>query len=159
MCTFSQIFPLPLKFPSNMSRSQTSIGNPFLSHSPADCFFLSPVNSVDKVLLPCYGNLPYYPIVSPVGFFTFPSFPPSLTLTHSPHTHQLALSLSAQMIPTSLPHVSCPVIGPQHSSSRPFQPIQTALSQAGRRRCLQIPMRDSFSHLHVTSCDAFRRGL
>lgn len=83
-----------------------------------------------------------------------------LSHSHSfPLTHTSWLSLSAQMIPTSLPHVSCPVIGPQHCSSRPFQPIQTALSQAGRRRCLQIPMRDSFSHLHVTSCDAFRRGL
>ena len=156
MCTFPQIFPLPLKFPSNMSRSQTSIGNPFLSHSPADCFFLSPVNSVDKV--PGLATSPIIQLFHQLVSSPSPHFPP-LSLSLIPLTHTSWLSLSAQMIPTSLPHVSCPVIGPQHCSSRPFQPIQTALSQAGRRRCLQIPMRDSFSHLHVTSCDAFRRGL
>ena len=140
-----------------MSRSQTSIGNPFLSHLPADCFFLSPVNSVDKV--PGLTTSPIIRLFHQLVSSPSPHFPSHSLSLIPPHTHQLALSLSAQMIPTSLPHVSCPVIGPQHCPSRPFQPIQTALSQAGRRRCLQIPMRDSFSHLHVTSCDAFRRGL
>ena len=99
-------------------------------------------------------SCPSSPNVSPAFLHSF-AFPPISGPWLSPTTS--CLSLSAQMIPTSV--VSWAVIGPQHCSSRPFQPIQPLLSHAGRRRCLQIPMRDSFSHLLVTSCDAFRRGL
>ena len=77
-------------FPSNMSRSQTSIGNPFLSHSPADCFFLSPVNSVDKV--PGLATSPIIQLFHQLVSSPSPHFP--LSHSHSfPLTHQLALSL------------------------------------------------------------------
>ena len=159
-CPFSHsycppIFPLCLKLASNMSSSQTSSGNSLLPHSPADSFFLSPVN-FKLTALPWSGRPP----LSHCFTFSFvllpsPHFCP-LTLTHTP-----AAPLSLSLCPDD-PHLSCQLlhlIGHQHCSSRPIQPIQTPVSQAGRRRCLQIPMRDSFSHLRVTSCDAFRRGL
>ena len=101
-CPFSHsycppIFPLCLKLASNMSSSQTSSGNSLLPHSPADSYFLSPLN-FKLTALPWSGRPP----LSHCFTFSFvllpsPHFCP-LTLTHTPAA-PLSLSLPRRSPP------------------------------------------------------------
>ena len=82
---------------------------------------------------------------------------------------QLSPSLSTQMIPTLCTLSVGPSLAPTFPSlatTSPIPPIPPLVSQAGRPRCLQILLRDGFSHLFavwhpvtpfVAACDALWR--
>ena len=148
--------------------------NSFYKYNPQKCFFVAITQGNEDQMVEMYFSNSGKLYFSRSLLYLLMKYHWFLLLSHfhvfgSLSLSQLSPSLSTQMIPTLYTlsvGSSLATTFPSLATTSPIPPIPPLVSQAGRPRCLQILLRDGFSHLFVVwhpvtpfvaACDALWR--